>query len=149
MQELWTLRKSAYWSCFALKEGAQSIVTDVCVPISSLGTVLESVDKDIKKAGLLAPMVGHVGDGNFHLVILHGEEDAHLAKDIEHNLMKRVLELEGTCSGEHGIGIEKKKWLEEELGLESVDIMRKIKKAIDPNGIFNPGKVFDMSSPKK
>lgn len=144
---LWQARHDAYWSAFALKPGAKVIATDVCVPISRLAECVVATQDDIKATGLLAPIVGHVGDGNFHLTLLCDMEDA---KEVEtcglflHRLVERALDMEGTCTGEHGVGQEKMKYLLKEHSPATLDAMRTIKKALDPQNIMNPGKIVAL-----
>ena len=141
---LWQARHDVYWASQVLRPGAKVVATDVCVPISRLAEcVVESI-ADVEAAGLLAPVVGHVGDGNFHLTILtdpsDSAEDARV-RDLLERLSLRAIAMDGTCTGEHGIGQGKIKYLAREHGA-GVEVMRAIKKAIDPKGIMNPGKIF-------
>ncbi len=141
---LWQARHDAYWSAMALRPGAKGISTDVCVPISRLAECVEATKRDIEEAGLLAPIVGHVGDGNFHvlpLVDMDNEEEIATAKRFVERLVERALEMEGTCTGEHGVGQMKMKYLESEHGAEALAVMRAIKHALDPQNIMNPGKI--------
>jgi len=142
---LWDARHKALYADLALRPGAQAIVTDVCVPISRLADCVEDARRAIDESGLIAPIVGHVGDGNFHVIMLvKPEEQGEI--DRAHKLSERIVELalahDGTCTGEHGIGIGKKHYLRQEHG-DAVDLMRAIKRAIDPAGILNPDKIFD------
>lgn len=141
--ELWEARKVALWSAPILKEGSEVKITDVCVPISRLGECIDETKKDIAESFLFAPLVGHVGDGNFHLFILvdpKNDEDLKEANRLDHRLVERAIAMGGTCTGEHGVGLGKRKYLTSELGPEAVELMRTIKKAIDPDDIMNPGK---------
>jgi D-lactate dehydrogenase (cytochrome) len=141
---LWRARHDAYLASFLLRPGAKGVSTDVCVPISRLADCIAETEKDLAETGLIAPVVGHVGDGNFHLLLLLNTDDASemaRAEDFMDRLVKRALAMEGTCTGEHGIGQGKMKYLTMELG-EATDYMRIIKKAIDPNNIMNPGKIL-------
>ncbi|MEP9352294.1 FAD-linked oxidase C-terminal domain-containing protein [Xanthobacter sp. KR7-65] len=141
---LWQARDNTLYAGLALRPGAKAMITDVCVPISRLAECLVQTAADIAESGLTAPVVGHVGDGNFHLLVLldpeRPEELAH-AKAFNERLVHRALALEGTCTGEHGVGIGKMDFLALELG-ETVDAMRLVKQALDPHGIMNPGKIF-------
>ena len=141
---LWQARHDAYWSALALRPGSKVIATDVCVPISRLADCVEATQQDLIATRLIAPIVGHVGDGNFHLTLLCNMEDA---DEIErcrlflHRLVERSLAMEGTCTGEHGVGQEKMKYLLKEYNTATLDVMRSIKRAIDPMNIMNPGKI--------
>ena len=141
---LWRARHDAYLASFLLRPGAKGVSTDVCVPISRLADCIAETEKDLAESGLIAPVVGHVGDGNFHLLLLLDTDDASemvRAEKFMDRLVKRALAMEGTCTGEHGIGQGKMKYLAMELG-EATDYMRMIKKAIDPDNIMNPGKIL-------
>ncbi|MEM8796613.1 MAG: FAD-linked oxidase C-terminal domain-containing protein [Pseudomonadota bacterium] len=141
---LWQARHDAYWAVLALEPGKKAIATDVCVPISRLAECVAETQRDIEKAGLTAPIVGHVGDGNFHVSILLNEDDEEEIERVEafiSSLNMRALAMEGTCTGEHGIGQRKQKYLVHELGA-GVDYMRAIKQALDPDNIMNPGKIL-------
>ena len=140
---LWQARHDAYYAALALKPGAQGWATDVCVPISRLAECILETRQDIEASGLLAPLVGHVGDGNFHLVFVVDPEDpAEMERAIEVNdrMVMRTLALGGTCTGEHGIGYGKMQFLQAEHG-DAVALMRSVKQALDPANIMNPGKV--------
>ena len=142
---LWTARHDALWAAKELRPGKQMIVTDVCVPISRLADCVEETRNDLKGSGLTAPIVGHVGDGNFHLFLLVDTEDRaemEKAEALLHRLVERALAMDGTCTGEHGIGKGKMKYLESEHGVEAVRLMQAIKRAVDPDNIMNPGKVI-------
>ncbi|MFM9973825.1 MAG: FAD-linked oxidase C-terminal domain-containing protein [Beijerinckiaceae bacterium] len=141
---LWQARHDSYWSCMALRPGAKGISTDVCVPLSRLAECLEETLKDLAQTGLIGPVVGHVGDGNFHVLPLIDMEDPQeieIGKAFVARLVERALEMEGTCTGEHGVGQGKMKYLEKELGSETLNTMRLVKKALDPDNIMNPGKI--------
>lgn len=141
---LWRARHDAYLASFLLRPGAKGVSTDVCVPISRLADCIAETEKDLAESGLIAPVVGHVGDGNFHLLLLLDTDNASemvRAEEFMDRLVKRALAMEGTCTGEHGIGQGKMKYLAMELG-EATDYMRMIKKAIDPDNIMNPGKIL-------
>jgi D-lactate dehydrogenase (cytochrome) len=142
---LWKARHDAYWAAIALKPGHRGIATDVCVPISRLAEALLGAKDDIEDSGLLAPIVGHVGDSNFHTVILVEDGNAEMlerAWALDRQIVSRGLSLGGTCSGEHGIGLGKREFLEQEHGAEALAVMRSLKVALDPKGILNPGKMF-------
>jgi D-lactate dehydrogenase (cytochrome) len=140
---LWQARHDAYYAAMALRPGAKGVVTDVCVPISRLAECVLAAKEAIAASGLLAPMVGHAGDGNFHLSILvdpdDGDEIAR-AKEIGRRLVEQALALGGTCTGEHGVGQGKMAYLDAEHGA-ALDTMRAIKHALDPDNIMNPGKI--------
>ena len=134
-----------YWAAKALRPGAGTVATDVCVPISRLADCVTETEADLKRLGLLAPIVGHVGDGNFHCsVICDVDDPAEMARGEEfmHRLVERAQSMDGTCTGEHGIGQGKQKYLKAELGTEALDAMRALKQALDPKNIFNPGKIL-------
>jgi D-lactate dehydrogenase (cytochrome) len=142
--KLWQARHDALWACLALKPGHQGIATDAIVPISRLNEAILGAKDDIAASGLTAPIVGHVGDGNFHTVILVPPEPDGLARawELDKRIVARALALGGSCSGEHGVGIGKREFLEQEHGVEALAVMRSIKTALDPRGILNPGKIF-------
>ena len=142
--KLWQARHDALWACLALKPGHRGIATDAIVPISRLNEAILGAKEDIAASGLTAPIVGHVGDGNFHTVILVPPEPDGLARawDLDKKIVARALALGGSCSGEHGVGIGKREFLEQEHGLETLAVMRSVKTALDPRGIMNPGKIF-------
>ncbi|WP_449256374.1 FAD-binding oxidoreductase [Bosea sp. (in: a-proteobacteria)] len=145
--KLWQARHDAYWAAKALRPGADSVATDVCVPISRLAECVEETKRDIEESELIAPIAGHVGDGNFHtqpLVDLdHPEEVARVQAFID-RLVKRALAMGGTCTGEHGVGQKKMKYLELEHGAEALATMRTLKRALDPQNILNPGKILAL-----
>ena len=141
---LWTPRHKAYFASLQLRPGCRSLTTDACVPISALAECLAETVADIEAAGILAPVLGHVGDGNFHCLLLidiDNPEEVKAAEGISHRLARRAMRFDGTCTGEHGVGLHKMGYLDEEHGADTVEIMRKIKRALDPNNILNPGKV--------
>ena len=143
---LWRLRHSALYASRALRPGIKGISTDVCVPISALPDCIDRILAVVAETSILAPLVGHAGDGNFHLVLLFDPADPDetaQARHINANLIRIALELGGTCTGEHGVGLGKKAYLPGEHG-PALDLMRQIKQAIDPRGIMNPSKIFDL-----
>ena len=142
---LWEARHNVYFAALQLRPGCRSIVTDACVPISRLADCLVQTAEDLRESGLVAPMVGHVGDGNFHVQMLVDDTAPHevrAAEALNERLVRRALSMDGTCTGEHGIGLHKQGFLIEEVGPAGVDLMRRIKVALDPAGLMNPGKVF-------
>ncbi len=141
---LWAARHDAYWAGLGLRPGCQTFSTDVCVPISRLAECIAETKEDIRASGLVAPIVGHVGDGNFHVLPLFDPADAaeiERVKGFVGRLVERALAMEGTASGEHGVGQGKMKYLEAEHGAAAIDTMAAIKRALDPRGILNPGKI--------
>ena len=142
---MWKARHDAYWATRATWPGRQTLATDVCVPISRLADCIAETEADIKRLGLISPIVGHVGDGNFHATPVINPDDAgELAAlhEFLDRLAARAIAMEGTCTGEHGIGQGKIRYLEKEFGPEGVAVMRALKNALDPVGILNPGKLF-------
>lgn len=141
---LWKARHEAYYAAVNLRPGAIGWATDVCVPISRLAECIGETKADLEKSSVPATILGHVGDGNFHVVFSidpHSAGELEEVKAINARLIRRALEMDGTCTGEHGIGLGKQEWLVEELG-DAVDLMRSVKRALDPRGILNPGKIF-------
>jgi D-lactate dehydrogenase (cytochrome) len=144
---LWQARHNAYWAVLGLRPGAKGIASDVCVPISRLADCVTATQADVAESGLVAPIVGHVGDGNFHLSILVDMSDADEIRRTEElmaRLVERALAMEGTCTGEHGIGQGKMKYLKAEHGDMALLAMRAIKTALDPLNIMNPGKIVTL-----
>jgi D-lactate dehydrogenase (cytochrome) len=140
---LWQARHDAYWAGRALRPGAHPLSTDVCVPISRLADCVAETRADIAELGLITTIVGHVGDGNFHVLVLVDMDNPAEVTATElflARLAERAIDMDGTCTGEHGIGQGKMKYLERELGA-GLDVMRAIKRALDPAGILNPGKL--------
>jgi D-lactate dehydrogenase (cytochrome) len=140
---LWQARHDAYYACLAMRPGAKGWATDVCVPISRLAECILETRRDIDASGLLVAIVGHVGDGNFHLCFVLDPDDADemaRAESVNERMVVRALEMGGTCTGEHGVGYGKMAFLEREHG-EAMDVMRHIKLALDPQDIMNPGKI--------
>ena len=142
---LWQARHDAHYANMALRPGCRAWPTDVCVPISRLAECIAETRRDIAATDLLAPIVGHVGDGNFHIdFVLDPDDEAELAaaSGVNERLIARALAMGGTCTGEHGVGYGKKKYLAAEHG-EGVAVMRAIKQALDPGNLMNPGKIVD------
>lgn len=145
--KLWEARHNAHYAAKALRPGANIISTDVCVPISNLTQCILETKKDIEESRLLAPIVGHVGDGNFHVLFIidpNDMDEMNRVTAVNDRMVRRALKMSGTCSGEHGIGYGKIKFMKEEHG-EAVFTMQKIKRALDPNNIMNPGKILPAS----
>jgi D-lactate dehydrogenase (cytochrome) len=142
---LWAARHSAYFAMLQLRPGSRSSTTDTCVPISRLAECLVETVDECAASGLLCPIVGHVGDGNFHVGILvdpNAPEEVERAEELNRSIVERALRLGGTCTGEHGVGLHKRGFLLEEAGADAVGLMRAIKLAFDPANLMNPGKVF-------
>ncbi|RWO61824.1 FAD-linked oxidase C-terminal domain-containing protein [Mesorhizobium sp.] len=142
---LWQARHDVFWAQRSYRAGAKVVVSDVCVPISRLAECVRETKADIERSCLIAPIVGHVGDGNFHagvLVMMDDPDEVRRAKAFLERLVERSLAMDGTCTGEHGIGEGKKHFMVAEHGQNAVDLMGAIKRAIDPNMIMNPGKIF-------
>jgi D-lactate dehydrogenase (cytochrome) len=145
--KLWQARHDAYWSVKSLRPGSDVAATDVCVPISRLAECVGETEEDLARLGLFAPIVGHVGDGNFHCSMVCDRNDpaeVARAEDFMHRLVERAQAMGGTCTGEHGIGQGKQKYLKAELGSEALDAMRALKRALDPDNILNPGKIVQL-----
>ena len=143
--KLWQARHDAFWAGKAMKPGSNALATDVCVPISKLAEcIVETID-DLNQNNLLHAIVGHVGDGNFHVLVLFEDSEQEIVIEFSERLTDRAIKFEGTCTGEHGIGQGKIKYLQREHGI-GVDIMSQIKQAIDPKKIMNPGKIFDVEA---
>ena len=144
-QKLWEARHNAYYAALAMRPGSKGWPTDVCVPISRLADCILETRRDIEESGLVVPLVGHVGDGNFHLLFLidpeNEEEELKRYQPLNDRLVERALRMGGTCTGEHGIGSGKIKYMEAEHG-DSLDLMRQIKQAFDPDNLMNPGKML-------
>ncbi|GJE92112.1 FAD-linked oxidase-like protein [Phanerochaete sordida] len=158
-EELWSARKNAMHAGYAMFPGAQAFGTDVwlessptlkmlahrllSVPVSRLPELVTTIQKDVAAAGLNAPMIGHVGDGNLHAIVIYrDEEEEKAARSLVASMVKHALDLDGTCTGEHGVGLGKKKFLVEELGESTVELMKHIKQSVDPLNLFNPGKLY-------
>jgi len=144
---LWQARHDAYWAARGLRPGAQAVATDVCVPISRLADCLAATKADIAASRLVAPILGHVGDGNFHLTLLidmADHDEVARAKELCERLVERALAMDGTCTGEHGVGQGKMGYLAAEHGEPALDVMRAVKRALDPHNIMNPGKIVAL-----
>jgi D-lactate dehydrogenase (cytochrome) len=145
--QLWDARHNAYFACLQIRPGSRAVSTDVCVPISRLAECVHETMEDVKSYIAPVPLLGHVGDGNFHLMFLVDPakpEETELAKQFNRRLVDRALRMEGTCTGEHGIGYGKLESLRTELGDDVIDVMRDIKRVLDPGNLMNPGKVVPM-----
>jgi D-lactate dehydrogenase (cytochrome) len=144
---LWTARHNAYFAGIQSRPGCRAITTDTCVPISHLADALLDSVTEAQASGLTYFLVGHVGDGNFHMGYLidpSKPEERATAERLNQQLVHRALRLGGTCSGEHGVGLHKMDFLLDETGVGAVNMMRSIKKALDPDNIMNPGKIFSL-----
>lgn len=145
---LWTARHNAYFASLQLRPNSRSITTDVCVPISSLAQCVSETAADLANLPFPWTILGHVGDGNFHVLMMidpHDEAEREQAEAVNQRLVRRAIAMDGTCTGEHGIGIHKMGFLKEELGEPVIDMMRRVKQAFDPKNILNPGKVFSWN----
>jgi D-lactate dehydrogenase (cytochrome) len=144
---LWEARHNAALANFALRPGSSMIATDVCVPISRLAECVTATQRDIADSNLVAPIVGHIGDGNFHLTLLVKMDDpaeVARARSFNERLIERALAMDGTCTGEHGVGQGKMKYLLAEHGAVALEAMRAIKRSLDPLDIMNPGKIVAL-----
>ena len=145
---LWDARHDAYFACLQLRPGSRAVSTDVCVPISRLAECVRDTMVDMKNYFAPVPLLGHIGDGNFHLMLLvdpDKPEETEIAKQFNRKLVARALAMEGTCTGEHGVGLGKQESLRAELGDDVIAVMRDIKRVFDPDNLLNPGKVVPMS----
>lgn len=143
--KLWEARHNAAYSAKALRQGSEIWATDVCVPISQLADCIMQTKADLDKSNLIAPIVGHVGDGNFHLSFvldMDNPDELAEAEALNAKLIARALSMDGTCTGEHGVGLGKRKYLKAELGEGAVSVMQALKTALDPDNIMNPGKIL-------
>jgi D-lactate dehydrogenase (cytochrome) len=146
--KLWRARHEALYAALALRPGGKAFPTDVCVPISRLAECITATRADLEGSALLAPILGHVGDGNFHVTfIVDPGNTAEIAEvdRVNTRLVERALAMDGTCTGEHGVGYGKSRFLRAEHGA-GVDVMRAIKNALDPRGLMNPGKILPLES---
>src|SRR5437764_1395521 len=145
--QLWQARHDAYFACLQIRPGSRAVSTDVCVPISRLAECVHETMEDVKSYFAPVPLLGHIGDGNFHLMLLvdpKKPEEIEIAKTFNKRLIERALRLEGTCTGEHGIGMGKMGSMQLELGDDVIDVMRDIKRTLDPENLMNPGKVVPL-----
>ncbi len=144
---LWTARHHAYFAGMQMRPGCRTVTTDTCVPISHLAECLLATVAEVEASGLPYYIVGHVGDGNFHVAYLIDPtipQERETAEQLNLQLVQRALSLDGTCTGEHGIGLHKQGFLVDETGEGAVEMMRTVKRALDPKNIMNPGKIFSM-----
>ncbi|KAL0308222.1 UNVERIFIED_CONTAM: D-lactate dehydrogenase [cytochrome], mitochondrial [Sesamum radiatum] len=144
-KELWKIRKEALWACFAMEPNFEAMITDVCVPLSRLADLISRSKQELDSSSLVCTVIAHAGDGNFYTVVLfdpNQEEQRKEAERLNHFMVHAALDMEGTCTGEHGVGTGKMKYLEKELGMEALKTMKRIKAALDPNDIMNPGKLI-------
>ncbi|XP_017977104.1 PREDICTED: D-lactate dehydrogenase [cytochrome], mitochondrial [Theobroma cacao] len=144
-KELWKIRKEALWACFAMEPNFEAMISDVCVPLSHLAELISRSKQELDASSLVCTVIAHAGDGNFHTVILfdpNQEEQRREAERLNQFMVYTALSMEGTCTGEHGVGTGKMKYLEKELGIEALKTMKRIKEALDPNNIMNPGKLI-------
>ncbi len=145
--KIWKARWDVYYSVKALVDNGRVYSTDVCVPISKITECVSFAEEEVNKIGLRAPMVGHLGDGNFHVLFPYDPSDKKIYKKItnfSNKLIDKALELKGTITGEHGVGLHKKNYLLKEHG-DNIPLMKTIKRSMDPNNIMNPGKIFDLN----
>ncbi len=143
-RQLWKARHDAFWAVRSMWPGKSVVVTDVCVPVSLLAECVVATIADIEATGIAAPILGHVGDGNFHVIPVFDPNDRHEVEKVralQDRIVERALKLGGTCTGEHGVGEGKIQFLAQELGEPAVTVMRAIKAALDPSGLLNPGKI--------
>ena len=143
--KLWQARHDAYWASLGLRPGGKAFATDVCVPISRLADCMEETQADLATSGLIAPIVGHVGDGNFHVspvIDMGSPREVAAAEAFGKRLALRAIGMGGTCTGEHGVGQKKIPYLDAEHGADALDLMSRVKAAFDPKNLFNPGKIL-------
>jgi D-lactate dehydrogenase (cytochrome) len=142
---LWNARHNAYFACLQARPGCRAISTDTCVPISRLADSINGARKILDQASFPTMLLGHVGDGNFHAVLLvdtANSEEMAFAETLNDQIVRLALSMQGTCTGEHGVGLHKMGFLQEEAGEDAIELMRRIKHAFDPHNILNPGKIF-------
>ncbi|ORY58844.1 uncharacterized protein BCR38DRAFT_446764 [Pseudomassariella vexata] len=151
--DLWTARKEALFTMVSIRApGTQLWTTDVAVPLSRLAEIIDVSKRECSQLGIFASVIGHVGDGNFHVAMFYDPTNAEQKENVRcavHNMMRRALEMEGTVSGEHAIGIGKKECLVDELGAEMIGLMKTLKRSVDPKWLMNPGKVFDLPDERR
>lgn len=143
--KLWSARHNALFAILQLKPGSRACSTDVCVPLSHLADCVVATDEDVRWSNIPAPIFGHVGDGNFHVCLLldpRNADERDEAERLNRRIVERALAVGGTCTGEHGIGLHKIDYLIQEHGEPAIDVMRSIKRALDPHNLMNPGKIF-------
>lgn len=146
---LWNARHNAYFAMLQLKPGCRAVTTDVCVPISRLAECVVETENDLRGSPLPCPIVGHVGDGNFHVAMLIDParpDEFSEAERLNRRIVERALRMGGTCTGEHGVGLHKMDFLIDEHGSDAVDVMRALKHALDPHNLMNPGKIFSYTA---
>jgi D-lactate dehydrogenase (cytochrome) len=144
---LWSARHNAYFAMLQLRPGCRAVTTDVCVPISRLAECVGETEQDLRASSLPCPIVGHVGDGNFHVAILidpDKPDDIEEAERLNRRIVERAIRMGGTCTGEHGVGLHKMGFLVTEHGEGAIDVMRAIKLSLDPHNLLNPGKIFQL-----
>jgi len=145
--KLWSARHQAYFAAMTMHPGCRTVTTDTCVPISQLADCVVAAKREAQEAGLPHYIVGHVGDGNFHIAYLvdpDKPEERDRAEALNTRVVERAIACGGTCTGEHGIGLHKQGFLVDEAGVGAVDMMRVLKRALDPKNILNPGKIFAL-----
>jgi len=146
-EDLWHARKVCLWSALAYVPGSRCWTTDVCVPISNFPQLVKEIKADFQQRGITAPIVGHSGDGNVHaLCLFRNDEEFEQVKESVHKMVSIAQKLDGTCTGEHGVGIGKIEYLEAELGSGTLALLKAIKSTIDPQNIMNPGKLVPLST---
>jgi D-lactate dehydrogenase (cytochrome) len=146
---LWNARHNAYFAMLQLKPGSRALSTDVCVPISRLAECVVETEEDLRGSALPCPIVGHVGDGNFHIcMLIDPAKPAELAEAerLNRRVVERALRMDGTCTGEHGVGLHKMGFLLDEHGADAIGVMRAVKHALDPRNLMNPGKIFSYDA---
>jgi len=145
---LWTARHNAYFAGLQLRPGCRASTTDVCVPISRLAECVSDTAAELDQASFPYTIVGHVGDGNFHVLMLldaDNPQEWEESESLNHRLVERAIQMEGTCTGEHGVGLHKMEFMLAEHGRDALDLMASLKKAFDPHNILNPGKIIPAS----